>query len=101
MDKVQGEHNNYGYAANKEALSKRLKRAEGQVRGISRMIEEDKYCIDILTQITATQAALDKVALELVRDHAKHCLTNDGINHDSTDEKADELVSAVGRLMNR
>lgn len=95
-------HNrNYGYAENREALLKRLRRAEGQVRGITRMVEEDKYCIDILTQISATQAALDKVALELVRDHAKHCLTNDDIGHGSTDEKADELVGAIGRLMSR
>jgi len=91
----------YGYAENKEALQKRLRRIEGQVRGISRMVEDDKYCIDILTQMSAIQAALDKVALELVRDHAKHCLTNDGINHGTTDEKADELVSVIGRLMNR
>lgn len=91
----------YGYAENREALQKRLHRAEGQVRGISRMVEQDEYCIDILTQISAVQSALDKVALELVRDHAKHCLTNDEIQHGSTDEKADELVSAIGRLMNR
>lgn len=92
---------NYGYAENREALLKRLRRAEGQVRGISRMVEQDKYCIDILTQISATQAALDKVALGLVRDHAKHCLTNDEIDHGSTDDKADELVGAISRLMNR
>jgi len=91
----------YGYADNKEAILKRLRRAEGQVRGISRMVEEDKYCIDILTQISATQAALDKVALELVRDHAKHCLTNDALGHGSTDDKANELVGAIGRLISR
>ena len=101
MDKINIEHNNYGYADNREVLLKRLKRAEGQVRGVYRMVEEDKYCIDILTQISATRAALDKVALELVRDHAKYCLGNDAINHGSTDEKADELVSAIGRLMSR
>lgn len=101
MDKAYTGHNNYGYADNREVLLKRLKRAEGQVRGVYRMVEEDNYCIDILTQISATQAALDKVALELVRDHAKHCLSNDEINHGSTDEKADELVSAVSRLISR
>lgn len=99
MDKIHTEH--YGYADNREVLLKRLKRAEGQVRGVSRMVEEDKYCIDILTQISATQAALDKVALELVRDHAKYCLSNDEIDHGSTNEKADELVNAIGRLMSR
>lgn len=91
----------YGYAENRELLLKRLKRAEGQVRGVARMVEEDKYCIDILTQISAVQSALDKVALELVRDHAAYCLTNDEITHGSTDEKAEELVSAIGRLMSR
>jgi len=95
MGNVHATHKSYGYADNKEALQKRLKRAEGQVRGISRMVEEDTYCIDILTQISATQAALDKVALELVRDHAKFCLTHG----DDTDKKADELVGAIGRLI--
>ncbi len=101
MDNIHAEHNNYGYVDNREAVLKRLKRAEGQVRGVYRMVEEDKYCIDILTQISATQAALDKVALELVRDHTKYCLSNDKINHGTTDEKADELVGAIDRLMSR
>ena len=91
----------YGYEANKIALLKRLRRAEGQVRGVSGMVENDKYCIDILTQISATQAALDKVALELVRDHANHCLNNDSLDHGSTKDKADELVEALGRLIKR
>lgn len=93
-------HVQYGYADNKVAVLKRLRRAEGQVRGVTRMVEEDTYCINILTQIAATQAALDKVALELVRDHAKHCLTNEQV-HGSTEEKADELVTAIGRLIKR
>lgn len=101
MDKVHTGHGDYGYTNNREVLLRRLKRAEGQVRGVYRMVEDDKYCIDILTQISATQAALDKVALELVRDHAKYCLSNDQINHGSADEKADELVSAIGRLISR
>jgi len=91
----------YGYAGQKKALLARLARAEGQVRGVSRMVDDDKYCIDILTQISAAQAALDRVALELVRLHAKHCLTADTLNHGSTDEKADELVGAIGRLIRR
>ena len=101
MVKSHDSHSSYGYTDNKAAVLKRLNRAEGQVRGISRMVEEDKYCIDILTQISATQAALDKVALELVRDHAKHCLTNDTLEHGSTDDKANELVGAIGRLISR
>lgn len=93
--------NNYGYIASKDQLLKRLSRAEGQVRGVLRMVEADKYCIDILTQISAAQAALDKVALELVRDHAKHCLTNDAIDSGDTAKKADELVGAISRLLSR
>ena len=91
----------YGYAENKKSLLTRLARAEGQVRGVSRMVDDDKYCIDILTQISAAQAALDQVALELVRSHTKHCLTNDALEHGSTDDKADEVVGAIGRLIRR
>lgn len=65
------------------------------------MVDEDKYCIDILTQISAVQAALDKVAIELVRDHAKHCLANDALGHGTTEDKADELVGAISRLISR
>lgn len=93
-------HPRYGYADNKAAVLKRLGRVEGQVRGLTRMVEEDRYCIDILTQVAAAQAALDRVALELVRDHAKHCLTNDEIAG-STEQKADELVAAISRLVKR
>ena len=64
----------YGYTDNKEALQKRLRRVEGQVRGVEKMVDEDRYCIDIVTQITAVQAALDKVALGLLEDHANHCV---------------------------
>lgn len=91
----------YGYAGNKEQLLKRLNRAEGQVRGVSRMVSEDKYCIDILTQITAVQAALDKVALELLRDHARHCLSNDKVLPQGKTDKADELIGAISRMLSR
>ncbi|HJQ09327.1 MAG TPA: metal-sensitive transcriptional regulator [Candidatus Saccharimonadales bacterium] len=91
----------YGYHDNKEQLLKRLKRAEGQVRGIARMVGEDKYCIDILTQISAAEAALDKVALELVRDHSKHCMSNTTLTDEDRAAKADELVNAVGRLLSK
>src|SRR3954454_23353557 len=63
-----------GYTSTKEQLQKRLKRVEGQVRGVEKMVEEDHYCIDVLTQISAIQAALDKVALGLMDDHARHCV---------------------------
>ena len=88
----------YGYTDNKPDLLKRLNRIEGQVRGVSKMVQEDKYCIDILTQVSAAKAALDKVALELLRDHAKHCLTNDDIQANG-DNKADELVGAISRML--
>lgn len=93
--------NTFGYTGNKDQLLKRLNRAEGQVRGVSRMVGEDKYCIDILTQISAAQAALDKVALELIRDHATYCLTNDTVGSGDTSKKADELVGAISRLIAR
>ena len=67
-------HVNPGYIADKDALSARLKRIEGQVRGIERMVEDERYCIDILTQISAIQAALDKVGLRLLEQHAAHCV---------------------------
>ncbi len=90
----------YGYTDHKDAVLKRLKRAEGQVRGVARMVEEDMYCIDVLTQINAAQAALDKVAIELLRDHAKHCLANH-TNAAEHEAKADELVGAVSRMLSR
>ncbi len=87
----------YGYSDNKLPILKRLTRAEGQVRGVARMVSDDTYCIDILTQINATQAALDKVALELLRDHAKHCMVNvKGASEQQ--QKADELINAISRL---
>jgi CsoR family transcriptional regulator, copper-sensing transcriptional repressor len=77
----------------------RMRRIEGQVGGIERMIEQDRYCIDILTQIAAVQAALDKVALGLLDGHAHHCVL--GAEADERDEKTAELMAAVGRLMRR
>jgi DNA-binding FrmR family transcriptional regulator len=88
-----------GYSATKDELSKRLRRIEGQVRGIERMVEDDRYCIDVLTQISAIQAALDKVALGLLDDHARHCVM--GAEDEQRDERTAELMGAVGRLMRR
>ena len=87
----------HGYTADKEALLRRLSRIEGQVRGIARMVEDDRYCVDILTQIGAVQAAVDKVALGLVDGHVRHCMVE--AERDERDEKASELMAAVGRLM--
>jgi DNA-binding FrmR family transcriptional regulator len=87
-----------GYSATKDQLIKRLKRIEGQVRGIEGMVDDERYCIDVLTQISAVQAALDKVALGLLDDHTRHCVMNAG---DDQPEKTEELMAAVGRLMRR
>jgi DNA-binding FrmR family transcriptional regulator len=88
-----------GYTATKEQLLTRLRRVEGQVRGIEGMVEDDRYCIDVLTQISAVQAALDKVALGLLDDHARHCVI--GGPEAQQDERTQELMAAVGRLMRR
>ena len=88
-----------GYAASKDQLIRRLRRIEGQVGGIERMVEEDRYCIDVLTQISAVQAALDKVALGLLDDHARHCVLGAGDSERA--EKTGELMASVGRLMRR
>ena len=88
-----------GYSATKDQLLKRLRRIEGQVRGIEGMVETDRYCIDVLTQISAVQAALDKVALGLLDDHAHHCVLDAG--EGERDAKTEELMAAVGRLMRR
>jgi CsoR family transcriptional regulator, copper-sensing transcriptional repressor len=89
-----------GYSATKEQLLTRLKRIEGQVRGIEGMVEDDRYCIDVITQISAVQAALDKVALGLLDGHARHCVV-DGHAEGTPEELTDELMGAVGRLMRR
>ena len=89
-----------GYTATKEQLLTRLRRIEGQVRGIEGMVEEDRYCIDVITQISAVQAALDKVALGLLDGHARHCIV-DGHGEGAPEELTDELMAAVGRLMRR
>jgi CsoR family transcriptional regulator, copper-sensing transcriptional repressor len=88
-----------GYTATKDQLLKRLRRVEGQVRGIERMVEEDRYCIDVITQIGAVQAALDKVALGLLDDHARHCVV--GADDSDQEDRTTELMAAVGRLMRR
>lgn len=89
-----------GYTATKDQLQKRLRRIEGQVRGIERMVDEDRYCIDVITQISAVQAALDKVALGLLDGHARHCVVG-GQADGEPEQLADELMAAVGRLMRR
>jgi CsoR family transcriptional regulator, copper-sensing transcriptional repressor len=86
-----------GYAASKEQLLKRLNRVEGQVRGIAGMVDDERYCIDVLQQISAARAALDKIALALVDDHVKHCVM--GATADDRDDMTSELMSALGRFV--
>ncbi len=87
----------HGYTENREAVLRRLRRIEGQVRGVERMVEGNRYCIDVVTQVTAIQAALDKVALELLSDHAAHCVV--GAPEDEQSDRTDELMAAVRRLL--
>ena len=90
-----------GYTATKEQLRDRLARIEGQVRGVARMVEEDRYCIDVLTQISAIQAALDRVALGLLDDHARHCLVGGKGGPTDPEDQVHELMGAVGRMLSR
>lgn len=89
-----------GYESDKATLLKRLARAEGQVRGIARMVEEDRYCIDVLQQVSAATSALQKVAVGLMSDHLEHCVV--GAVRDDADggrAKIDEAVAAIERLV--
>ena len=90
-----------GYTATKQQLQTRLSRIEGQVRGVSKMVDEDRYCIDVLTQISAVRAALDKVALGLLEGHTRHCLAGGHGGPTDPDDQAAELMGAVGRLLTR
>ncbi|HEX8099489.1 MAG TPA: metal-sensitive transcriptional regulator [Actinomycetota bacterium] len=89
-----------GYAMNKEDLVGRLKRVEGQVRGLQRMIEEDKYCIDVLTQLNSVSAALKAVGVGLLDGHARHCL-RESFEQGEGDAKVDEMVAAMARFVGR
>jgi DNA-binding FrmR family transcriptional regulator len=88
-----------GYTASKDQLLARLKRIEGQIRGIQGMVQDDRYCIDILTQISAAQAALDRVALGLLDGHAHTCVI--GAAPEQHDARTEEMMAAVGRLLKR
>ncbi len=92
--------NAYGYIANKDSYAKRLRRIEGQVRGISKMIDDDKYCIDILTQISAASSALRSVALNLLDDHLDSCVSQAlAQGGDEADVKLAEASAAIARLV--
>ena len=94
------EHTQHGYSADKDALVKRLHRIEGQVRGIERMIEEDRYCIEVLTQISAVSTALESLAFKILDDHVNHCVAGAVATGDPevAAEKSKELLEAVHRF---
>lgn len=105
MSEQLEEHVGHGYTVDKEAYLRRLKRVEGQVRGIARMIDEDKYCIDILTQVSAINKALHAVSIGLLEDHIAHCVVDAGRKSLETgdpqpvQEKVREASEAIGRLL--
>jgi DNA-binding FrmR family transcriptional regulator len=88
-----------GYVDDKDAIRRRLSRIEGQVRGVQRMVDDEAYCIDVLTQIGAVSRALDRVALELLADHTSHCV-RDALDRSGpeADGKVEELIAAVERF---
>ena len=90
----------HGYAPHKDALQKRLRRIEGQVRGVERMVEDDRYCVDILTQIAAVETALEAVASKVLEDHVTHCVAGALASGDeeAARAKTDELLAAVNRF---
>ncbi|MFJ6003892.1 metal-sensitive transcriptional regulator [Arthrobacter sp. NPDC092385] len=102
--KVTG-HTAHGYAADKDAYLRRLKRIEGQVRGIARMVDEDKYCIDILTQVAAVNSAMHAVSLGLLENHMQHCVVDAAHeaatsgSSDVIDAKVKEATQAISRLL--
>ena len=87
-----------GYIDDKEQVKNRLRRIAGQIGGIERMVEEERYCIDVLTQISAAQAAIDRVALTLLEDHTRHCVVG-AESAGEREAKTEERIEAVGRLL--
>lgn len=87
-----------GYARHKTIIQARLRRIEGQVRGLEKMVDEDRYCIDVLTQVGAVKAALDSVALQLLNDHTEHCVS-EAVRAGRGGAKIKELNGAVARLV--
>lgn len=97
---MTAEHEAPGYSDDKVAVLKRLKRIEGQVRGLTRMVEDDTYCIDVLTQVSATTKALEAVALKLLDEHLAHCVVNAAkAGGDEADIKIKEASDAIARLV--
>ena len=96
----KAETKTHGYTAGKDAVVKRLHRIEGQVRGIEKMVEDDRYCIDILTQVAAVNPALESLAYKLLEDHVRHCVAGALASGDVEDatQKTEELLAAVQRF---
>ncbi|MDQ6753492.1 MAG: metal-sensitive transcriptional regulator [Actinomycetota bacterium] len=105
MSEIMDEQVSHGYTSDKAAYQRRLKRIEGQVRGIARMVDKDKYCIDILTQVAAVNKALHAVSMGLVEDHIAHCIVGAARESDNTGNpaivqaKVKEATDAIGRLL--
>jgi DNA-binding FrmR family transcriptional regulator len=89
-----------GYTMQKQQLQTRLRRIEGQVRGVARMIDEDKYCVDVVTQVAAIQAALDKVSLGLLDGHIRGCVREE-LRSGGGEDKVDELLEVMDRVLRR
>jgi DNA-binding FrmR family transcriptional regulator len=100
MSRQEQQAPQHGYTADKDALIRRLHRIEGQVRGIERMVEDDRYCIDVLTQISAVTTALESVAFVILDDHVNHCVAGALASGDpaAVEEKSRELLDAVHRF---
>ncbi|SOD66565.1 DNA-binding transcriptional regulator, FrmR family [Streptomyces zhaozhouensis] len=95
-----GRHGRHGYSKDKDAHLKRLRRIEGQVRGLQRMVEEDVYCIDILTQVSASTKALQSFALQLLEEHLRHCVAHAAREGGpESDAKVEEATAAIARLL--
>lgn len=90
----------HGYAEDRDALKKRVNRLEGQVRGVGRMIDDDRYCIDIVNQISAIQAAARELSLQLLQSHISHCVV-EAVQADHAEPKIRELIETLGKAMGR
>src|SRR5215207_2855788 len=98
---VEAATREHGYIkeGDKEKLQNRLRRIEGQVRGLQRMVEEESYCVDILTQVASVVSALEKVGALVLRDHVEHCVRESIENGEDADQKIEELTAAVERFL--
>lgn len=98
-EELEGHQHGYLKADDKEKLQNRLRRIEGQVRGLQRMVDEESYCIDILTQISSSVSALEKVGTLVLQDHVEHCVRRSIENGEQADERIRELTAAVERFL--